>query len=144
MQTATQLARVRGTGKGIWAGRVFSGLATLFLLMDGGGKLMRLPPVVEGTVQLGYPADVVLALGIVLLVCTAAYAMPRTSVFGAILLTGYLGGAVATHVRMANPLFSHTLFPIYLGAMVWGGLLLRDERLRALLPVRKAPDAGSR
>jgi hypothetical protein len=80
----------------------------------------------------------VFGLGVILLSCVVAYAIPRTSVLGALLLTGYLGGAVATHVRVANPLFSHVLFPTYIAALLWGGLILRDARLRALLPIRRA------
>ena len=98
---------------------------------------MKPAPVVEGTVQLGYPESVLLGLGIVLLACTVLYVIPRTAILGAILLTGYLGGAVATHVRVGNPLFTHVLFPVYLGVLIWGGLYLRDERLRALIPLRR-------
>ena len=89
------------------------------------------------TVQLGYPEGVVRWLGIVELVCLAAYVVPRTAVLGAILLTGYFGGAVATHVRMGNPLFTHVLFPIYVAVLVWGGLYLREDRLWALVPLRR-------
>lgn len=115
----------------VWAGRVMSGVATLFLLFDSVLKLMRLPPVIEGAKQLGYPTAVVFGLGVVLLVCVLTYAAPRTSTLGAVLLTGYLGGAVATHVRVADPLFSHTLFPVYVAVLIWGGLFLRDARVRA-------------
>ncbi|XXF76287.1 DoxX family protein [Myxococcaceae bacterium GXIMD 01537] len=116
-----------------WAGRVMSGVAILFLAFDSLVKLLRLPPAMEGTAQLGYPLDVVFPLGVVLLVCVLTYVAPRTSVWGAILLTGYLGGAIATHVRVGNPLFTHTLFPIYVAALIWGGVLLRDPRVRAVL-----------
>ena len=116
-----------------WAGRVMSGVAIVFLAVDGLVKLLRLPPAMEGTAQLGYPLDVVFPLGVVLLVCVLAYATPRTSFWGAVLLTGYLGGAVATHVRVGNPLFTHVLFPVYVAALLWGGLLLRAPRLRAVL-----------
>ena len=121
----------------IWIGRVLTGLAVLFLLFDAIGKLMRPAAVVEGTTQLGWPVSVILPLGIVQLVCLILYLYPRTSVLGAILWTGYLGGAVATHVRIGNPLFSHILFPTYIAALLWGGLWLRDRRLRALLPISK-------
>jgi hypothetical protein len=107
------------------------------MLLDGTMKLVKPAPVVEGTTQLGYQASAITPLGIVLLLSTIVYAVPRTAILGAILLTGYLGGAVATHVRVGNPLFSHTLFPIYFGVMAWAGLVLRDARLRALLPFRK-------
>lgn len=116
-------------------GRILSGIAVLFLLVDGVAKLLQVQPVIDGTLQLGYPRDIVFSLGIILLSCLLAYVVPRTSVLGALLLTGYLGGAVATHVRLEHPLFSHTLFPIYVGLFIWGGLVLRDERLRAFLPV---------
>lgn len=116
-----------------WAGRVMSGVAIVFLALDSVVKLLRLPPAMEGTVQLGYSSGVVFPLGVVLLVCVLAYATPRTSVWGAVLLTGYLGGAVATHVRVGNPLFTHTLFPVYVAVLLWGGILLRDPRARAAL-----------
>ena len=121
----------------LWTGRIMSALPALFLFMDAVGKLVKPAPVVEGTVQLGYPESVLLGLGIVLLACTVLYVIPRTAILGAILLTGYLGGAVATHVRVGNPLFTHVLFPVYLGVLIWGGLYLRDERLRALIPLRR-------
>ena len=119
-----------------WAGRVMSGLAALFLLMDAVMKFVKPDVVIKGTVELGFNENVILPLGGVLLVSTLLYVFPRTAVLGAILLTGYLGGAVCTHVRVGNPLFSHVLFPTYLGVLIWGGLLLRDRRLRALLPIR--------
>ena len=121
----------------LWTGRIMSALPSLFLLVDGIGKLIKPAPVVEGTVQLGYPESVLLGLGIVLLACTVLYVIPRTAILGAILLTGYLGGAVATHVRVGNPLFSHVLFPVYVAVLIWGGIYLRDERLRALIPLRR-------
>ena len=124
------------SGAARWAGRVMSGLPALFLLLDGVMKLVQPAPVVEGTVALGYPASAIAPLGVVLLASTALYLFPRTALLGAVLLTGYLGGAVATHVRVEHPLLSHTLFPTYLGALLWGGLWLRDRRLRALLPFR--------
>ncbi|WP_437540889.1 DoxX family protein [Sorangium sp. So ce367] len=125
------------SNKKVWAGRILSGLSVAFLLFDSIGKLMMVPQVLEGSEQLGYPVSSVRGIGLVLLASVVTYMIPRTSVLGAILLTGFLGGAVATHVRVDNPLFSHVLFPVYVAAMIWGGLLLRDERLRALLPLRK-------
>ncbi len=119
----------------IWGGRVMSGLPLAFLLFDAIGKLVRPAPVVEGTVSLGFSPSVILPLGVVMMVCWVLSVVPRTAVLGTILYTGYLGGAVCTHVRMGNPLFSHTLFPIYFGVMLWGGLWLRDARVRALLPL---------
>jgi len=133
-QSATQMAAV---SKGrLWAGRIMSALPVLFLLMDGVMKLMKPEFVVKATVQLGYPESVIFGLGIVVLVCVILYVVPRTAVLGAILLTGYLGGAVATHVRVGDPLFSHALFPVYFAMLLWGGLYLREERLRALIPLR--------
>ncbi len=119
-----------------WIGCTLTTLPVLFLLFDAAAKIVKAAVVVEGTRQLGYPESTIVGIGLTLLVCTVLYAIPRTSMLGAILLTGYLGGAVATHVRVENPLFSHVLFPIYLGFFIWGGLFLRDERLRALLPLR--------
>jgi len=119
-----------------WAGIVVSAVPTLFLLLDAVGKLIKPEPVVTGTIELGYPETVIVPLGILLLICTILYAIPVTSILGAILLTGYLGGAVATHVRVGSPIFTHLLFPIYLGTMIWLGLYLRDIRLRTLVPLR--------
>jgi DoxX-like protein len=121
----------------LWTGRIMSALPALFLFVDAVGKLVKPAPVVEGTLQLGYPESVILGLGIVLLACTVLYVIPRTAILGAILLTGYLGGAVATHVRVGSPLFTHILFPVYVAVLIWGGLYLRDERLRALIPLRR-------
>ena len=134
MQSSTQTAPF--SGKARWAGIIISALPSLFLFADGVMKLVKPAPVVEGTVKVGYPESVIVPLGIVLLICTVVYVIPRTSVLGAILLTGYLGGAVATHVRVGDPLFSHVLFPVYLGVLIWLGLYLRDDRLRALVPLR--------
>jgi hypothetical protein len=122
--------------KSIWAGRIVSGIAVLFLIFDATLKVLRLPAAVEGTAQLGYPTSVLFGLGVVQIVCIVLYLVPRTAVLGAILWTGYLGGAVATHVRIGHPLFSHVLFPVYVALLLWGGLWLRDLRLRALIPVR--------
>jgi len=122
--------------KAVWTGRVLSGLAVLFLLFDAGVKVLQHPMAVQGTVELGYPQGVLVTLGILQLVCLALYLIPRTAVLGAILWTGYLGGAVATHVRIGHPLFSHVLFPVYVAALLWVGLWLRDERIRTVLPVR--------
>lgn len=119
----------------LWAGYVVSALPVLFLLVDGVMKLFKPAFVVEATVKLGYPESVIVGLGIVLLVCTVFYAIPRTAVLGAILLTGYLGGAVATHVRVGESLFP-ILFPVIIGALLWLGLYLRDDRLRKLMPLR--------
>lgn len=118
------------------AGRILSGLAIAFLTMDVVGKLLRVPEVIEGSAQLGYPTSTILPIGIIGAVCLIAYAIPRTAPLGAILWTGYLGGAIATHLRLGNPLLTHTLFPIYVAALIWGGLWLRDARVRALIMPR--------
>jgi hypothetical protein len=122
----------------LWAGHILSILSILFFLMDGVMKLLKPAFVVDATVKLGYQEDVIQGLGIALLICTILYAIPVTSVLGAILLTGYLGGAVASNVRVGNPLFSNVLFPVYFALVLWGGLYLRDKRLRALIPVRRS------
>ena len=136
MVTINQTAAVSNTA--LWIGRILSGIVILFLLVDGAIKLVPIAAVTETMQQLGYPPNVETAriLGILTLACTALYAYPRTSILGAILLTGYLGGAMATHFRVGSPLFSHLLFGFYLGLMVWAGLYLRDERLRGLIPFR--------
>lgn len=121
-----------------WAGYIITTLVVLFLLFDCTIKLLNLPVAVDGTVVLGYPASVVVPLGILQLICLIIYLIPQTSVLGAILITGYLGGAIATHVRLENPLFSHILFPVYVGLMIWGGLYLRNQRLRALIPLNQS------
>jgi len=119
------------------AGTIMTGIAILFLLVDSIGKLIPLAPVVEGSLQLGYPESTIRVIGIILMICVIAYAVPRTSVLGAILLTGYLGGAVATHLRVGSPPLTHTLFPIYVGVLIWGGLMLREDRLKGLVPLRR-------
>jgi len=136
MVTINHTAPISNTA--LWAGRILSGIVIVFLLFDGAIKLVPHAVVTETMQQLGYPPSVETAriLGVLTLVCAALYAYPRTSVLGAILLTGYLGGAMATHFRVGSPLFSHLLFGFYLGLMVWGGLYLRDARLRALIPFR--------
>jgi DoxX-like family len=112
-------------------------IVTLFLTFDTVLKVLQLGPAVKATTDLGYPAARVLPIGIVEMVCLALYVVPRTSVLGAILLTGYLGGAIATHVRAGSPMFSHTLFPLYVALMLWGGLYVREPRLAELLPFRR-------
>jgi hypothetical protein len=121
-------------GKMWWVGFGMSALVVLFLLMDAGMKLAAIQPVLEAGQQIGFPgAAMGRTLGAVLLICTLLYVYPRTSVLGAILVTAFLGGAVATHVRLGNPLFSHVLFGVYVGVLMWGGLVLREPRLRVLL-----------
>jgi hypothetical protein len=118
----------------LWGGRIMSWLPALFLLVDGVMKLFKPAVVVEATVKLGYPENTIVPIGIVLTVCTILYLIPRTAVLGAILLMGYLGGAVATHVRVGEGLFSIS-FPVIFGVLLWGGLYLRDNRLRKLIPL---------
>jgi DoxX-like family len=126
------------TGR-VWAGRIILALPVLFLVFDTVIKLARIAPVVESFEQLGYPASLALAIGLIELACIAIFLVPHTSILGAILLTGYLGGAVATHVRIGSPLFSHVLFPVYVGALIWAGLYLRESRLRALISLKSRP-----
>jgi hypothetical protein len=122
-----------------WSGWVMSGFAITFLLIDSGMKLLALPVVLQAGTALGFQGEnMARALGAVLLGCTLLYAVPRTAALGAIMLTGYLGGAVAVKLRVGDPLFTHVLFGVYVGALVWGGLYLRDSRLRQLLPLRSA------
>ena len=125
-----------GSKRMIWTGRILNVLSALFLLFDGAMKLVKPAPVVEATSRLGFPESALTGIGLVLLACTILYVIPRTAVLGAILLTGYLGGAVATQVRAGSSAFE-TLFPAIFGALVWGGLFLQDGRLRALIPVRR-------
>lgn len=134
MLTATQSDQSAKTA--IWSGRIVSALAILFLAFDGGIKALNLAPAVDSTIQLGYPASLVIGIGILELACLAVYCIPRAAVLGAILLTGYLGGAIATQLRAGAPLFS-VVFPIILGALIWGGLFAREPRLRALVPLRR-------
>ncbi len=125
------------TPKTIWIGRTLSALAILFLSFDTIVKVLRLPVAIEGTTQLGYPESTVFVIGTIQLVCLVLYVIPQTSVFGAILFTGYLGGAIATHLRIGSPLFTHILFPIYVAVLIWGGLYAREPRLRAMVPIRR-------
>jgi hypothetical protein len=140
MQAGTQSAPATST-KALWAGRIISAIPVLFLLVDAIMKLMRpLPaPVVEGATRIGYPLSTMPVIGATLLISVIIYAIPRTAVLGAVLLTGYLGGAVASNVRVGNPLFSYVLAPAYVALFIWGGLFFRDDRLRALIPLRR-PD----
>jgi hypothetical protein len=118
--------------KALWTGRILSGLAVLFLVWDGTIKVIVLDVVAESFIRLGYPVNVSVAIGVLELVCVALYIVPRTSLFGAVLLTGFLGGAIATHLRVGDPLFTHVLFPTYVGLLIWAGLALRDVRVRAV------------
>ena len=125
------------SGAALWTGRTLSGLVVAFLLFDGAIKVVEMDVVKQTLAELGYPTDIAFGLGVLTLAIGVLYAIPRTSVLGAILLTGLLGGAMATHLRVSSPVFSHLLFGLYLGLMAWGGLFLRDERLRAMLPLRR-------
>ena len=132
MSTAVQSAPTGSTV--LWAGRIISGLVVVFLLFDGAIKLVPLDVVITTSQELGIPTQLARTLGVLTLTCTLLYAFPRTAVLGAILLTGYIGGAIYVHVRAGSPMFSHTLFGLYLALLAWGGLWLRDARLRALIP----------
>jgi len=138
MTEAVAYARGKSSTRMVLVGRLVSALPILFLLFDAVMKLIRpLPaPVSEAAARLGYEPASMPVVGALLLFCVLIYAIPRTSTLGAILLTGYLGGAVATHLRVGDPLFSHILFPVYVGVLVWGGVFLRDERVRQLVPFR--------
>lgn len=130
---------VKHISKGsLWAGRVITALVVLLLFLDGVTKAMKVAAVIAASAQLGFTANQIVAIGVTLLVCTALYAIPATSILGAILLTGYLGGAVVTNLRAGSPLFSIVLAPAYFGVFVWAGLYLRDDRLRALIPMRNS------
>ena len=116
-----------------WTGRILSTVVALLLGLDAAMKLLQVAPVLTASAELGYSAHAVFGIGLVLAICVVAYVIPRTSLLGAVLLTGYLGGAIATHVRVGHPIWTHTLFPIYVAVMIWGGLVLRDGRVRGIL-----------
>ena len=122
--------------RSVIVGRVLSTIIALLLTLDAVVKVFPVQAVIDGSIKLGYPVSTMPAIGITLLTCVILYVIPRTSVFGALLLTGYLGGAIATHVRVQDPLFSHILFPTYVAAFVWGGLYLRNAKLRALASLK--------
>jgi hypothetical protein len=134
MQTLVQTPPLSNAA--VWPGRVMSGLVIVFLLLDGAMKLVPLDIVLTTSEQMGIPGSLARPLGVITLLCTILYAFPRTSVLGAILLTGYMGGAIASHLRLGDPLLTHTLFGLYLGLLAWGGLYLRSPRLRALIPLQ--------
>jgi hypothetical protein len=135
MQSGTQMAK--SSKSGIWAGRIISGLLVAFLVADALPKILRVSAVVKATAQAGYPESLVAPIGITLLTSVVFYVIPRTSVLGAILLTGYLGGATATMVRIQSPWF---FLPVIFGMLAWGGVFLRDSRLRALIPLKNNLD----
>jgi len=132
--TETVVAPKKGM---IWTGRILSALAVLFLIFDGVTKVMKVRMVTEAMAPLGLPVSLTAPIGVILLACTALYVIPSTSILGAILLTGYLGGAVMIQLRVGNPLYSQTLFPVYFGVLLWLGVYLREARLQALVPFRK-------
>ena len=134
MQSATDVAQA-SAGR-LWIGRIMSGIAVLFLLFDSIIHILVITPVVESFAQLGVPVNLAVPVGVFELCCLVLYLVPRTSTLGAVLLTGYLGGAVATQMRIGAPLFSTLLFPVYVGILLWGGLYLRDERLHAFFLLR--------
>ena len=125
-----ELSRTR-----LWTGRALTGLSAAFLILDGGMKLAKPPVVVQATIQLGYPESTIVGIGIALLACTLLYLIRRTSILGAILLTGYLGGAVATNVRAEQPMFN-IVFAVIMACIAWSGLWLREPRLQQLLPLK--------
>lgn len=138
-------AAPRAPRAALWTGRVLSGLGVLFMTFDGAAKVLDLiPPEVKAANSLGWPDHALPTIGVIALLCTALYLIPRTAVLGAILLTGYFGGAIASHLRIDNPLFSHTLFPIYIAALFWVGLFLRDARVRALFSQASARAPSAR
>lgn len=120
-----------------WTGRLITGIVVLFLVLDSGMKLLQMPQVREAMAPLGYPAELGLVIGVIEAICLVLYVVPQTAVLGAILLTGLLGGSAAAHLRVGDPLLTHVLFGVYVGILAWGGLYLRDERLRSLIPLRR-------
>lgn len=135
MQSTIQVRPVSRTS--LWVGRILSWIVLLLLIFDGVTKVLKASPSVQGTMELGYSEALVPVIGMILLVCVVFYAIPQTQVLGAILITGYLGGAVASQVRVGKPLFSNELFPIYFAGLMWLALFLQDGRLRELVPFRR-------
>ncbi len=134
MQSTSQPGSISAAA--LWSGRIISGLVTAFMIFDGTLHIMKPPPVVQAFSQLGFPIRLAVPLGLVSLTCALLYAIPQTSILGAILLTGYLGGAVAIQVPTGHSFFGEVIFPVYVGIFVWGGIYLRDERVRNLIPLR--------
>ncbi|MCL5029413.1 MAG: DoxX family protein [Bacteroidetes bacterium] len=142
MKTNTQAINAREissqkVGAKIWIGRILSGIAVLFLLFDSITKILQAPYVMQASAKFGYPTQYIPAIGATLLVLIILYIIPRTSIFAAILLTGYLGGAVEANLRTFSPFFSNTLFPVYFAVIVWGGLYLRDDLIKQFIPFRR-------
>ncbi len=134
MQSVDQMA----SRKSLWTGRILSGTAIVFMLFDSITKTLRLDAVVKASAQFGYPTNLLSVIGIILLACLIIYVIPRTSFFGALLITGYLGGAVEANLRIGTPLFSNALFPVYFAVLVWGGLFLREQRVRQFFSLKKS------
>lgn len=134
---AVSVETTGGSRTMLWTGRVVTAIVVLFLALDSGMKLLQMPQVREAMAPLGYPAELGLVIGIIEAICLVLYVVPQTAVLGAILLTGLLGGSAAAHLRVGDPLLSHVLFGVYVGILAWGGLYLRDERVRALIPLRR-------
>jgi uncharacterized membrane protein YphA (DoxX/SURF4 family) len=133
VESATPAPQSKGA---IWTGRVLSAVVVVFLLFDGIIKFTMIQPVTDAFAELGYPVKHAILIGVIDIACAVLFAIPRTAVLGAVLLTGLLGGAISTQVRVDSPLFSHILFGVYLGLIAWAGLYLREPRVRALLPLR--------
>ena len=130
---SSSASTIRPSRRSVIAGRIMTGIIALLLTLDVSAKLVRAQAVVDGSAKLGFTPDQMFVVGVIGAVCLVLYLIPRTAPIGAILWTGYLGGAIATHLRVDNPLFSHLLFPTYVAALIWGGLYLRDARVRALV-----------
>ena len=128
-------AIVLGSTRRLWTGRAITAIPVAFLVFDTVIKLVPIDPVIESLTRLGWPTGLARGIGFLELVCLAIYLIPRTAVFGAVLLTGFLGGAIATHVRVGDPLFSHELFPTYIALLLWAGLYLRDNRVSAIVRI---------
>lgn len=135
--------QIDNSARRLWTGRILSWLAAAFLLFDAALKFAKPAPVAEAFVRTGWPLELSVPVGAILLTSTVLYLVPRTAVLGAILLTGYLGGAVATNLRLEEPLFTHTLFPVYFGLVIWIGLWLRDQGIRELVPLRNRTERNS-
>ncbi len=132
-----QATKQANSTKALWTGRILSGIAIVFMLFDSVTKILRVDEVVKASAQFGYPISLLSTIGIILLGCLIVYVIPRTSVLGALLITGYLGGAVEANLRVGTPLFSNALFPVYFAVLVWGGLVLRDQQVREFISLRK-------
>ena len=131
------------TSKGrLWTARIMSGLFTVFMLFDGITKLLKLESVIKPSMEMGFSVQHVVVIGVLGLISTILYAVPQTSIWGAVLITGYLGGAIVTHIRLDDPLFTHTLSPVYFAIIAWGGLYLRDERVRNLFRFQNTKHAN--